>query len=160
MLDLAQADAMIAGANGPVDLSALAEDLVALMAPLAWAGKRDIRFIKEGSPVVDGHAEAIARALRNLVENALRHTPEGTVVAVTAGPGPMLSVRDHGPGVSPENRLRVFERFWRADRELSDGAGLGLGIVQSTMEAHGGEARVEDAKGGGALFVLDFGRGG
>lgn len=160
MLDLAQADAMIAGADGPVDLGALAGDLVAQMAPLAWADKRDIRFRHEGSPVVDGHAEAIARALRNLIENALRHTPEGSVVTVTVGPGPLLSVRDHGPGVPPENRQRVFERFWRADRDRSDGAGLGLGIVQATMEAHGGEARVEDAEGGGALFVLDFGQAG
>lgn len=161
MLDLAQADAMIAGANGPVDLRALAEDLVAQMAPLAWAAGRDIRFVGDGSPVVDGHAEAIARALRNLVENALRHTPEGSVVTVSAGPGPVLSVRDHGPGIDPENRERVFERFWRADRERSDGAGLGLGIVQATMAAHGGEARVEDAAvGSGAVFVLDFGRSG
>lgn len=160
MLDLAQADAMTAGANGPVDLRALAEDLVAQMAPLAWAAKRDIRFSGEGSPVVDGHAEAIARALRNLIENALRHTPEGSVITVTVGPGPRLGVRDHGPGVPPEDRQRVFERFWRADRGRSDGAGLGLGIVQATMEAHGGEALVEDIEGGGALFVLDFGRAG
>ena len=160
MLELAQADAMIAGATGPVDLRALAEDLVAQMAPLAWAAGRDIQFVGDGSPVVDGHAEAIARALRNLVENALRHTPEGSVVTVAAGPGPRLSVRDHGPGVAPKHRQRVFERFWRADRERSDGAGLGLGIVQATMAAHGGEARVEDADGGGAVFILDFGQAG
>lgn len=156
MLDLAQADALNSGSNGPVDLRALAEDVVAQMAPLAWAGKRDIRFNGHGSPVVAGHAEAIARTVRNLIENGLRHTPEGSVVTVTVGPGAKLTVRDHGPGVAPENRLRVFERFWRADRERSDGAGLGLGIVQATMEAHGGAARVEDAEDGGALFVLDF----
>lgn len=160
MLDLAQADALVAGADGPVNLRALAEELVAQMAPLAWAARRDIQFVGDGLPVVEGHAEAIARALRNLIENALRHTPEGSVVTVTAGPGPVLSVRDHGPGVDAENRQRVFERFWRADRERSDGAGLGLGIVQATMEAHGGEASVEDADGGGAVFVLDFGRSG
>lgn len=160
MLDLAQADAMTDSTNAPVDLRALAEDLVAQMAPLAWAAKRDIRFSGDGSPVVDGHAEAIARALRNLIENALRHTPEGSAVTVTVGPGPRLRVGDHGPGVPPEDRQRVFERFWRADRGRSDGAGLGLGIVQATMEAHGGAARVEDVEGGGALFVLDFGRAG
>jgi len=158
MLDLAQADAMTAGVNGPVDLRALAEDLVAQMAPLAWAAKRDIQLVANASPVVDGHAEAIARALRNLVENALRHTPEGSAVTITVGPDARVSVRDSGPGVTPENRQRVFERFWRADRERSDGAGLGLGIVQATMDAHGGEAHVEDAEGGGALFVLDFPR--
>jgi len=161
MLDLAQADALVAGANGSVDLRALAEDLVAHMAPLAWAAKRDIQFVGKASILVEGHAEAIARALRNLIENALRHTPEGSLVTVTAGPGPRISVRDHGPGVEPENRQKVFERFWRADRERSDGAGLGLGIVRATMEAHGGEARVEDAAvGNGAVFVLDFGRSG
>lgn len=160
MLDLAQADAMTADAHRSVDLRGLAEDLVAQMAPLAWAAKRDIRFSGEGSPIVEGHAEAISRALRNLVENALRHAPEGSVVTVTVGPGPRLGVRDHGPGIPPEHRQQVFERFWRADRDRSDGAGLGLGIVQATMAVHGGEARVDGAEGGGASFVLDFARAG
>ena len=156
MLDLAQADAIIAGANTPVSLAALAEEVVAQMAPLAWSGRRDIRFCHAGSPVVDGHAEAIARALRNLIENALRHAPEGSVVTVTVGPEPLIAVRDQGPGVPPEIRQQVFNRFWRADRARSDGAGLGLGIVQATMAAHGGAARIEDTEGDGALFVLDF----
>jgi signal transduction histidine kinase len=86
----------------------------------------------------------------------VRHTAQGTTVEVTVGPEPRIVVRDHGPGVPPEQRTLAFERFWRADRTRSDGAGLGLGIVQATMQAHGGEARIEDADGGGAAFVLDF----
>lgn len=156
MLDLAQADTMAATPPVDVSLNAVAADLVAQLAPMAWATGRDIRLETDGAPLVPGHAEAIGRALRNLIENALRHTADGTAVEVTVGPGPTISVRDHGPGVPDDQKAHVFERFWRADRRRSDGAGLGLGIVQSTMQAHGGDVRVEDAADGGAVFVLDF----
>lgn len=156
MLDLAQADSMAPVAAVRVDLATVASDMVGQMAPLAWAANRDIRLDIRDAPAAHGHAEAIGRALRNLLENALRHTAEGTTVEVTVGPEPRIVVRDHGPGLPPEHRTLAFERFWRADRTRSDGAGLGLGIVQATMQAHGGEARVEDADGGGAAFVLDF----
>ena len=156
MLDLAQADTMAPVALTDVDLARVAADIVGQMAPLAWAANRDIRLDIKGAPTTPGHAEAISRALRNLVENALRYTPEGAAVEVAVGPDPRIMVRDHGPGIPTGQKALIFERFWRADRTRSDGAGLGLGIVEATMQAHGGEARVEDAEGGGSVFVLDF----
>ncbi|TAN63112.1 MAG: ATP-binding protein, partial [Magnetospirillum sp.] len=98
---------------------------------------------------------AIFNALRNLVENALTHTPAGTTVTVRVLPPATLLVEDKGPGVPPDWRERVFQRFWRAERRKS-GAGLGLAIVKRTMEAHGGTITIGDAEGGGALFALSF----
>lgn len=159
MLDLAQADAMSRAPAGDVDLKGVVADVIARTAPLAWEMKRDVRLEVAAGPLVKGHAEAIGRAVRNLLDNALRHTPEGTTVEVTVGPGPRVSVRDYGPGVPAGQRDAVFERFWRADRTHSNGAGLGLGIVQATMAAHGGSVDVADAPGGGATFVLTFPEG-
>jgi signal transduction histidine kinase len=65
-----------------------------------------------------------------------------------------VSVSDCGPGVAPEDRARVFERFWRGRGERQVGAGLGLAIVAEIARAHGGTVEVGDAPGGGALFVL------
>lgn len=158
LLDLAQADSMTPQLREEVRLGAVAADIVAQLAPMAWAQDRDIRLQADGAPAVPGHAEAIGRALRNLIENAVRHTASGSTVEVTVGPGPRIAVRDHGPGIPDDQKPLVFGRFWRADRSRSDGAGLGLGIVQSIMQTHGGDVRVEDAPGGGAVFVLDFNR--
>lgn len=156
MLDLAQADALEASPFETFDLGAVASDVVAQLAPLAWDQQRDIALARDSEVVVTGHREAIARAVRNLLENALRHTPSGDTVEVTTGPGPRLAVRDHGPGVDDAHKEVIFERFWRGDRSRLIGAGLGLGIVQATMQAHGGRVWVEDAEGGGARFVLEF----
>lgn len=156
MLDLAQADVLEAAPFETFDLGAVAAEVVALLAPLAWDQGRDILLERDGEATIRGHREAIARAVRNLVENALRHSPAGAVVEVRTGPGRRLSVRDHGPGVDDADKEVIFERFWRGDRSGPVGAGLGLGIVQATMQAHGGAVRVDDAEGGGALFTLDF----
>ena len=156
MLDLAQADALETAPFAPFDLADVASEVIALLAPLAWDQGRDIVLERRGEARVIGHREAVARAVRNLVENALRHSPPGGIVEVAVGPGGRLTVRDHGKGVPDADKGAVFERFWRGDRSAAVGAGLGLGIVQATMEAHGGRVGVEDADGGGARFVLEF----
>ena len=156
MLEMAQAEAPLPDGAGPLDLNDLAGEVVAQLAPLAWASDRELQLSEGEAGAVTGHAEAIQRALRNLIENAIRHTPAGAAVDVRVGPGARISVRDHGPGVPAEHRARVFDRFWRADRGRQDGSGLGLGIARAIMESHGGRVLVEDADGGGALFILDF----
>ena len=95
--------------------------------------------------------------MRNLVENAMAQTPEGSAVTVEAAPDGTVRVMDRGPGVPPEQRERLFQRFWRQRRERSAagaGAGLGLSIVARIAESHGGKVFVEDRPGGGAVFVL------
>ena len=157
MLDLAQADVMAIEPNVPVDLAAIGREIVTAMAPRVFEAQRDLRFESTGDTRMLGHAEAIYRIYRNLIDNALAHAPGDTSIEVTAGPGPQLGVRDHGPGIADEDLPHIFERFWRKDRRKTDGAGLGLGIVQRLAQAHGGVITVENAAGGGAHFRVTFG---
>jgi signal transduction histidine kinase len=106
-----------------------------------------------GIALVRGNAEALRQAVRNLVENALQHTPPDTTVEVAVSPAPALQVTDRGPGVPASDRERLFERFWRG-RRSSVGAGLGLAIVQRIAAAHGGSLTVDDVPGGGASFTI------
>lgn len=100
--------------------------------------------------IVDGDPELLAQAVRNLVENALRHGGGTPVhVAVTAG---RIAVRDHGPGVPAEDRERVFRRH--VTGAASTGTGTGLAIVRWVAELHGGTARLSAAPGGGLLAEL------
>ncbi|MFA5964411.1 MAG: HAMP domain-containing sensor histidine kinase [Sphingomonas sp.] len=156
MLDLAQADALALEPKAPVDLADIGRDVVAAMAPKAFEVNRDLRFTAIGDARALGHAEAIYRIYRNLIDNALAHAPGEAAIDVTAGPGPQLSVRDYGHGIAEEDLPHIFERFWRKDRRRADGAGLGLGIVQRLVQAHGGTIVVENAPGGGALFRVTF----
>ena len=104
--------------------------------------------------LVEGLSERIGRAVDNLLDNAAKHTPEGTTVEVVLRNGE-LAVRDHGPGIPAADRPHVFDRFYRgADARGRPGSGLGLAIVRQVAETHGGSIAVEDAPGGGALFRL------
>jgi two-component system, OmpR family, sensor histidine kinase ChvG len=97
-------------------------------------------------------------ALRNLLDNAARFSPPGVPVEieVTAGAGTVaIAVRDHGPGISPANLPRIFDRFFTTDRDR-DGTGLGLAVVQAVIEAHGGSIRVESEPGAGATFTVSL----
>ena len=108
--------------------------------------------------VVTGDAGRLEQALSNLVSNALRFTPAGGRVRVEARQqdgATLLAVQDTGPGLSPEQASRVFERFYKADASRSDeGTGLGLSIVRAIVEAHGGTVDVESGEGQGSTFVL------
>ncbi|GMM61820.1 sensor histidine kinase [Novosphingobium pituita] len=126
-------------------LAGVAEDVVVRLAPQVIAAGRQIELMdspEAPSPLtghqIVGHREAVAAALRNLVENAVRVTPPGGLVRVSAGPGPCLRVADEGPGLSAEALARLTRRNARADHASREGAGLGLSIVERIMAAHGG----------------------
>lgn len=155
MLDLARAEALDDLGDARADLHPMARELAAEMAPLAFRRGRSLRYRHDGQPVARGRPELLARALRNLIENALNHAPAGSEVEIEVGPGPLLSVRDHGPGIPEALRDKVFDRFWRADRRRS-GAGLGLAITRSIVEACGGRVELVDADGGGTLARLQL----
>jgi signal transduction histidine kinase len=108
----------------------------------------------EGDPV------RLGQALSNLVDNALKYTPEGgrVSIAVAAEPGAVtVTVDDTGPGVPAAERDAVWRRLYRGDASRSQrGLGLGLTLVRAVAEAHGGSATVGDAPGGGARFQLRF----
>jgi len=140
-----------------VDLNKIASSVVATLAPWAIAQHRTVAFIGFEQPVkVNGNAHALEDALRNLVENAVLHTPYGTEVTVTVDCTGRIEVADHGSGVSRGDHKNIFKRFWRGVGEKNEGAGLGLAIVNETMRAHRGGVSVADNPGGGAVFTLSF----
>ena len=156
MLDMAAADALLIPEGATADLVAIAADVAGQMTPLAVREGRGIRFRDEKAPIIAGHEEAISRAVRNLVENAMVHTPAGTSVEITAGPGAVIAVRDHGPGIPVEKRDKVLNRFWRGARRCGQGSGLGLAIASRIAEAHGGRIEIDTAHDGGAVIRLRF----
>jgi signal transduction histidine kinase len=114
--------------------------------------------------VMEADPDRLAQALRNLLTNAIAHTAPGGLVRLTAGErgdGVRFLVDDDGPGIPPDARLRIFDRFARLDaaRARQDGgAGLGLSIVQAIALAHGGTVRADASPEGGARMVLDLPR--
>ena len=117
-----------------------------------------VRFDLQGAPTtVRGVRSRILRAVTNLLDNAGKWSPADGVVEVAVR-GNEITVRDHGPGISPEDEARVFDRFWRAPaaRQLP-GSGLGLAIVKDVAETHGGRVTLERPSGGGAFFRLRLG---
>lgn len=128
-------------------------EVVARVVERTHAAEQPVVFGGE-SARVRGRAADLERALLNLVENALRFSPDGEPVTVTVATKPEevhLVVADRGPGVPPAHRERIFERFFTTDAERS-GTGLGLAIVRTVAEAHGG--RVELVEAPGAVFRL------
>jgi signal transduction histidine kinase len=107
-----------------------------------------------------GDRPALARMVRNLVENAGRHASTGVEVSLASTDGEItLTVDDDGGGVPEEDRQRIFERFTRTDTSRSrdtGGVGLGLAVVRATARRHGGDVRCESAPGGGARFVVQL----
>src|SRR5262249_36918092 len=139
-----------------VDLNDVARAVVETMAPWAVAQQRNLAFAGTQAPVrVNANAHAVADAIRNVIENAVSHSPPGEEISVAIDASAVVSIADRGRGVAPQDRERIFERFARAGA-TSEGAGLGLAIVKEIMRTHGGRVSVGDNPGGGAVFVLDF----
>ena len=110
-----------------------------------------------------GDADKVYQVVTNLLANARAHTPAGTAIHVSTystKDGSYVSVADNGPGLSAEDQLHIFERFYRVDssrqRSSDDGSGLGLSIVDEVMKAHGGAVSVASEPGKGATFTLHF----
>ena len=155
VLDIAELESFVVGADATADLHAVCSDAVAYMAPLAVGQSKTIALTgAEGSVWVRGHADALFRAVRNLIENAVRHTPRGVSIEVEVSADGSVRVVDDGPGVPEADRRSIFTRFWRRDRTQADSRGLGLAIVARVAEAHGGSIAVENRPEGGAVFTL------
>ncbi len=113
--------------------------------------------VKLEPTLVRGEGDRIARAIANLLDNAVKWSPPGGVVEVELRDG-TLTVRDHGPGFHEDDLPYVFDRFHRAnDARSKPGSGLGLAIVRQAAEAHGGSVEARNAPGGGALLRISFG---
>ncbi len=147
----------------PTDLGALAAAVVAELGPAADAGEVSLDLVlARGSGDAPIDEPSVRRAVANLVTNAIEHSPRGatvTVEVIRPDDGIVgLTVSDQGPGVAPEDRDRIFDRFWT---RRPGGAGLGLAVARQVAEAHGGTLTVVSpaADGRGARFVLHLGRG-
>jgi signal transduction histidine kinase len=157
LLDAAEMETLVVDPNERADLQAVCAEVATFIAPLALAQEKTIALSGAEGPVwIKGNEEMLRRAIRNLAENALNHTPKGTDVEIVVGEKGSVSVLDQGEGVPVANRKLVFERFWRGDRRRAGGAGLGLSIVKHVVEAHGGAITVENRPTGGAEFALRF----
>ncbi len=154
VIDLARGDQPLSGVDD-VQFHRLVEEAVAR----ARRRRPHTTFDAQLEPtLVEGVAERLGRAVDNLLDNAAKYAPEGTVVEVTLGDGE-LTVRDHGPGIPEADRPHVFDRFYRGSTARGrPGSGLGLAIVRQVAETHGGSIAVEEAPDGGALFRLRLGR--
>ena len=155
LLMVAQLEALTIHPDDKADLSALATELAALLAPFAIKSERSVAVLNADHPVlVRGNRDALHQALRNLAENALKFTPAGTEIEIEIDRSGAVSVSDRGPGIPAAQREHLFRRFWRADRRQSGGAGLGLAIAHRIATAHAGQLTVDDNPGGGARFTL------
>jgi signal transduction histidine kinase len=157
LLLLARADAGRIGARTRCDLAEAAGAAAAEVAPTI--GERELRVDNGRSLPVDGNPDELHRMVLNLLDNAVRHTPPGTKIELrlrAEGNHAIVEVADDGPGVPPELRAQIFDRFVRgdgpADTAVSGGSGLGLAIVRAVTTSHGGSVEVGESDSGGALF--------
>jgi two-component system OmpR family sensor kinase len=149
----------------PVDLLTLATDAVHDARAVSPGRAITIEVVDgPGTPEVVGDEARLRQVLGNLMANALQHTPETADITVRVGTtteSAILEVVDKGPGMSQEDALRIFERFYRTDSSRarsSGGSGLGLSIVDSLVHAHGGTVNVTTAPGKGCRFCVSLPR--
>ncbi|MGD2059168.1 MAG: ATP-binding protein [Anaerolineales bacterium] len=145
----------------PTDPNELLSKTAASHRPLAAEKSIGMELdIEDDLPQIEVDPDRIGQVLDNLLNNALRHTPEGGTIRIfahEAGDGLELGVVDSGPGIAPEALPHVFERFYRADSARGrdqGGTGLGLAIARSIVESHGGRIRAESVPEQGATFIV------
>jgi two-component system heavy metal sensor histidine kinase CusS len=136
------------------------EKIAEFYEPIAEEQKLSLSCSGEGDIFAD--EMLFGRAVSNLVENALHHTPAGGTILISIAKGAgqsEVSVKDTGNGIAAEHLPRVFDRFYRADASrASDGLGLGLALVKSITNLHGGSAQIDSAPGHGTTVTLSFPR--
>jgi len=162
LLDLASLEAQVEPfIHGPVDLDKAARRAVELLAPAAHRKAQTIDLqLDPNLPTVQGNADYLERAIANLLDNAIKYTPEGGAISVRTrlvADSAIVEVTDNGIGIPAEDLPRIFERFYRVDRSRSramGGTGLGLSIVKHVAQSHGGTVEVTTSVGKGSTFAL------
>jgi heavy metal sensor kinase len=160
LLTLAQADeGRLELLTRPLDLRQVAEDAARTLQPLVSAKGQSLQ-VEGGHEQVQADPPRILLVMTNLIENAIKFSPDGGVIKVASWrrEGEVgISVTDDGPGIPVPDRERLFDRFYRADNargRATDGSGLGLAICREVAAAHGGRIWVDAAPGGGSVFSL------
>ena len=170
LLDLARLDAgTLELQRAPVNLPALLHSIAEKFTPQAHATGVSIHVESGSLPAVMGDGDRLAQVFSNLVDNALKNTPEGGMVTLrarSAGPATapgagseiQVDVEDSGAGIPPEALPHIFERFYQADPSRpggeKHGTGLGLAIVKEIVGAHGGKISVRSTPGAGSIFTV------
>jgi signal transduction histidine kinase len=157
LLDLSRLDAgRLVVEREPIDLTALAEELVEEFGPVARQSEHELELAEDGAATVTADELRVLQIGRILVENALLHTPAGAAVKVRAsrrGNRGALEVEDTGPGIPSDQREQLFERFYRLDGTRASGSGLGLAIAKELAELMGGTIEM-DSRPGRTTFAL------
>ncbi|MCP4620842.1 MAG: two-component sensor histidine kinase [Bradyrhizobium sp.] len=157
LLDIAELDAIHLDPAEKADLRGACAEVLESVAPLAIQSGREIALQGASGPVwVHGNAEMIKRAIRNLADNAIKHTPPHTAIEFSVDKNGSLTVRDHGPGIAVEDQEHIFRRFWRRDRGKPASTGLGLSIVNRIVELHGGSIKIVNGPDRGAQFLIQL----
>lgn len=156
LLQIARIDALDAHAAHEIDLRRIVEDIVQKLTPLAAQRHCSISTKFERGATFLGDIGAVTETVTNLVVNAIKHSPEGAKVIVTCGPGATLTVDDSGPGLPVDRVAELFKPFTRGPT-VSEGAGLGLAIVQRAVKLHNGVIKAGRSELGGARFWIRFG---
>jgi signal transduction histidine kinase len=148
-----------------VDLKELADDVVNYLGVLAEEKGQSLTVEALGTPRGSADRLVLRQSLINLVDNAIKYTPAGGSIRIRvadAGTGPSLSVSDSGPGVAPEVRTRIFDRYERGgDLPAADdigGSGLGLAIAKWAVEVNGGQLRLDNTSNTGSTFRITLPR--
>ena len=159
LLALARADKAAASATAvPIDLASALAERRDIWVPMAE--ERGVDLVVESGPPLRALAtpDRVSQVLDNLIDNALEVSPAGSVIRLTAvatPTGPAIHVADHGPGLTPDQRERAFDRFWQG-LEGTGSSGLGLAIVQKLVQADGGHVDLREAPGGGLDAVVQL----
>jgi two-component system OmpR family sensor kinase len=158
MLSLARQEPRVETIRAPVPLADIARDVVAELVPLADAKQIDLGISNSQPAVVMGDPDALRTLTRNLVDNAVRYTPAGGRVDVSVENGgdggqTLLKVVDNGPGIPPEERSRVLDRFYRRPGTSPPGSGLGMAIVKAIADTHGATLELDSGPDGTGLAV-------
>ncbi|MBU0681931.1 MAG: HAMP domain-containing histidine kinase [Proteobacteria bacterium] len=141
-----------------VDMAGVVEDACELFMPLAEDKKITLEMSLAGPCAVAGNLNLLQRMVANLLDNALKYSPAGTIVslALTCGQGRMaLSFHDSGMGIAEKDIAHIFERFYRCDQSRNlPGSGLGLSLARAIVISHGGDIKVESTPGQGSVFTV------
>jgi signal transduction histidine kinase len=141
------------------DLAEIADEAIEALSPVAEARSITLELSTADRVRARGNPTAIGRVIRNLIDNAIRHAPDGSsvVIVISTERGATVRVVDEGPGFPRGFEARAFEDFTRADESRSrttGGAGLGLAIARGLVEAHGGRIWIEPSVGGEVAFAI------
>jgi len=160
LLDLARQEPDSPHSFSPLDLSELVRNKVGEMAPLAADNNIDLGVAADHAQWINGDADSLQLLVGNLIDNAIRYTPEGGQVDVSVNNQDgmvVLTVADNGAGIPVEDRTRIFERFYRPAGQSTSGSGLGLAIVRQVAGLHKADVQLEQpASGLGSVFHVTF----